>query len=174
MAVSEGTPSEILTTLGRLAFNAYHPVALQCAVTNVFQPIVHNEGDISYDIDISFTAEPDPSGPALRGRIIHHAVATFSHDFPSRLLISFVAGTMFPADDNEDLDLWLNTFQGQKRSKKCEVITDLHVPGSMSDDGRLNYVVKRPLVGHLDVLFVDDELRITKGNMGSVVVVERL
>lgn len=29
------------------------------------------------------------------------------------------------------------------------------------------------MVGYLDVLFIDDELRITRGNRGSIVVVER-
>lgn len=120
---------EPIYTLGRMAFNVYEPVALQCAIKNIFQPIGFNTetGELSYDIDIEFTAAPDPSLPPLKGRMVNHATAAICSEYPNRLLVTFVGGTMRPAEDNEDLLLWKKTFHRQPRGS------------DMSEDGRLGW-----------------------------------
>ncbi len=42
------------------------------------------------------------------------------------------------------------------------------------EDFTQTYVIKRPYVGFADIMYIDDDLRITKGNRGTIVVVERL
>ena len=49
----------------------------------------------------------------------------------------------------------------------------LEKPTGMSTDGSLTYKMKKSPHGHLDVIFLDDELRITRGNKGTVVIAER-
>mmetsp|Transcript_21964 Transcript_21964/g.45760 ORF Transcript_21964/g.45760 Transcript_21964/m.45760 type:complete len:310 (+) Transcript_21964:228-1157(+) len=42
------------------------------------------------------------------------------------------------------------------------------------EDFTQTYVITRPYVGFADIMYIDDDLRITKGNRGTIVVVERL
>lgn len=42
------------------------------------------------------------------------------------------------------------------------------------EDFTQTYVIKRPYVGFVDIMYIDEDLRITKGNRGTIVVVEKL
>ena len=48
----------------------------------------------------------------------------------------------------------------------------------MRQDGSLTYVMKKPIGGHQQVyqqvLYLDDKLRVTVGNKGTIVVVSRM
>ena len=48
------------------------------------------------------------------------------------------------------------------------------VPDSMDADGSMSYTLHRPIGGHgtsyVDVLYLDENLRITRGNAGSIFV----
>lgn len=46
----------------------------------------------------------------------------------------------------------------------------LKTPDSVSDDGSMAYEMAKAPHGHSDVLYLDDDLSITKGNRGSLVV----
>ena len=41
------------------------------------------------------------------------------------------------------------------------------------DDGVARYAMARPIAGHVDVLYLDDDMRVGRGNRGSVTVVRR-
>ena len=41
-------------------------------------------------------------------------------------------------------------------------------------DGSMKYSMGKSPVGFVDILYVDDELRVSRGNRGSIVVAERV
>lgn len=41
-------------------------------------------------------------------------------------------------------------------------------------DGTMTYEMPRAPEGYLDILFLDEDLRVTRGNRGSIVIAERL
>ena len=49
----------------------------------------------------------------------------------------------------------------------------LEKPTGLAADNSMSYKMKKAPLGHLDILYLDDELRITRGNKGSVVIAER-
>ena len=72
--------------------------------------------------------------------------------------------------------------QNVARKKKREIFTafllklfiELQPPSSMDINNSINYSIQRPPTGFLDILFLDNTMRITKGNKNSIVVVERV
>ena len=81
-------------------------------------------------------------------------------------------------------EAWTSTFEAafeKYKPRKRERLMNwllkrmmgLEKPTGMSTDGYMTYKMKKSPHGTLDVLFLDDELRITRGNRGSVVIAER-
>ena len=104
--------------------------------------------------------------------------ATFSDD---RFGVRFTGGT---CPDGEDCEVWNSTFEAafanykpRKRDRLMNWLLKrmmgLQKPTGMSTDGSMTYKMTKSPHGHLDVLFLDDELRVTRGNRGSVVIAER-
>ena len=50
----------------------------------------------------------------------------------------------------------------------------LERPTGLDGDGVMAYQMTKAPEGYLDVMYLDDEWRITKGNRGSIVVAERV
>ena len=79
-----------------------------------------------------------------------------------------VFGTDLPKFNKlEQVQLWMaNLFMGAEPTK------------GMRQDGSLTYVMKKPIGGHQQayqqVLYLDDKLRVTVGNKGTIVVVSRM
>jgi hypothetical protein len=106
-------------------------------------------------------------------------------------MVAFTGGTLMPADEMKNdlskLKLWAKTFEGAYEKADTErsyvgrifqfiikLLLGLTIP---TDDSLLkhsfHFDMKRSPVGYLDVLYLDDDLRITRGNRGTIVVVER-
>ena len=100
----------------------------------------------------------------------------------SRVGVKFTGGSLCP-DSDEECDAWVSTFgeaetyKPRKRQRLMNWLLKrmmgLEKPTGMSTDGSMSYKMKKAPLGHLDILYLDDELRITRGNKGSVVIAER-
>lgn len=182
--------------LGRLSFNIFQPHKLVCTMRSVRNHVSVNgttdEGKtkFSYPLVLDITIHtPDGDLPAI---VINEAHCYENQDVNNRLMVSFTGGTLLPAEevrnDPSKLELWSKTFEGayQKANEErsyfgwifqffLKLVLGLTYP---TDDcltkNSFHFEIKRAPVGYLDVLYLDEDLRITKGNRGTIVVVERV
>merc|ERR1712060_478645 len=99
-----------------------------------------------------------------------------------RLDVSFHEGQLRPAEDTppEMLQEWLRTFGTAQKKRKRTVGTmlkngllrlmmGLRLPDGVAKDGTVAFKMNRPPHGYTDILYIDDKLRVTRGNRGSIV-----
>ncbi|KAL3904992.1 MAG: hypothetical protein SGILL_009857 [Bacillariaceae sp.] len=100
---------------------------------------------------------------------------------PSRLSIWFSGGTLEVQDEVEDLEEWKRIFDMSSvpdRSPEeyanilaAKVLLGAHVPEKMDEDGTMKFSLRRPIGGHesvfVDVVYMDEKLRIMRGHHGS-------
>uniref|UniRef100_A0A7S2QCR7 Plastid lipid-associated protein/fibrillin conserved domain-containing protein n=1 Tax=Zooxanthella nutricula TaxID=1333877 RepID=A0A7S2QCR7_9DINO len=65
------------------------------------------------------------------------------------------------------------TFGDRFKNLAMKLMMGLNMPSGVEDDGTVSFEMTRPPHGHTDILYIDDKLRVTRGNRGSVVVVTR-
>ena len=141
-------------TLGRCSFNMFQPAKLKIQMREVYNDVnLASEG--AYDLGVEFTIVEDGS-PPLRGLLLNRARCSPSG--PAKLDIQFLGSVLMPQDSNIDLDAWREIFK---------------VNPEMDDKGFVRKDMP-PLKNWLDVTYIDDDLRITHGGQGSIVVVKRL
>merc|ERR1712038_444175 len=110
-----------------------------------------------------------------------------------RIGVRFDAGTLSPApgllSSPAKMELWKETFAGAYSKadgergymsglfryviQKFLSVTFPSYESAAASNHTFRYEMKRPPKGFLDVIYLDEDLRITKGNRGSYVVVER-
>mmetsp|Transcript_11162 Transcript_11162/g.15664 ORF Transcript_11162/g.15664 Transcript_11162/m.15664 type:complete len:404 (-) Transcript_11162:337-1548(-) len=133
-----------------------------------------------------------PSGDDLHA-IMHNEGYCFPQT-DERVSVKFTGGTLSPQEsviaDPMKLDLWKKTFanaytkaQAQKgfatKLGESLIYWMLKMTAPSDEDTELRgdhsfkYDIQRSPVGYIDILFLDDDMRITRGNKGSLVVVER-
>lgn len=178
-------PERYVYTLGRLAFNMFEPVKLLVEIERVLQPVfATGKGDeLTHDIVVEFKTIDD-NLPELTGIVKNLAVCyPQSHD---TVRVKFTGGELIPreTENSEAMQQWLAVF-GQDR--KCQLsfkerIMSLFVKWMFGIDkasdldphtGKRAFVMKRSPQGNLKVLYLDDELRITKGNRETVLICQR-
>ena len=126
---------------------------------------------------------------------VRHEALCYETDNEKRLGVIFLGGSLTPAYEvrsNPDLlALWKQTFANaytiadEQRSYAGRVLrlmmkwwfkmsppTDEDAEKSHYHSVR--YDLKRRPKGHLDVLYLDEDLRVTRGNRGTLIVVERM
>lgn len=117
---------------------------------------------------------------------------------PTRLGVKFSRGTLEPRftlssgspDYNASLErAWKETFGGAV-AKEAEAQSYLGRLGSWASNGLMKammgleppvdmsdytqtYSIRRPFTGHVDILYLDEDFRVTRGNKGTIVVCER-
>jgi hypothetical protein len=112
----------------------------------------------------------------------------------NRLGVTFVGGTMCPAhevrSDSAKLALWKEVFANAYKKAEEErsyisaamnyifewlfkLSTPTDEEAMKNDYTAVSFEMKRCPHGYIDVLYVDEDLRITRGNRGTVVVVAR-
>lgn len=169
-------------TLGRLAFNLFEPTGLNVVIDRVRQPVVllGQEEQRSHDIIVEFTIV-DESYPKLSGIVLNQGICyPISHTV---LQVQFTGGRLAPQDPT-NLDDWKAVFSQQKPSQKSwqEKFTSLFLklmfglapPDQMdSETGELSFTMNRSPKGRLAILYLDEELRITRGERGTILVCER-
>ena len=174
-------------TLGRLTFNAFEPSGLLIEIERVTQPIFPTERDneFTHDIIVEFKTI-DPDIPELKGFIKNLAVCTFKDE--TTLEVKFTGGELMPLNirDNEKMAIWLSIF-GQKSTPFSlnikEKIGSLVVKwmfgvGKASpidlQTGKTTFAIAKSPTGILEILYLDDELRITRGKSESILISQRL
>ena len=173
-----------LYTLGRGTFGVFEPKELPCAMGKASNPLVRRKGSdvIDYTIEIPISFK-DAEGRLASGLLVNEAECEVLSD--ERLGVKFTGGYLCPDGDEACVpEAWTSTFEAayanykpRKRERLMNWLLKrmmgLEKPTGMSTDGSMTYKMKKSPHGHLDVIFLDDELRITRGNRGSVVIAER-
>jgi hypothetical protein len=151
----------------------------------------------TYHIVAAFTIEsnlasfPDaPNKDVLRP--IKGIMTTFGYSLPNpdvenRHSIWFTGGRIEPNNDPTDIFAWKKIFTehppkhslGEKaKLLAVKLLMGATVPKPMADDGSMEYSFTRPLGGHgmayVDVIYLDETLRIVRGHRGTVMVFSRL
>lgn len=151
-----------------------------------------------YDIITAFKVESSsplfgPNSPnqnvnhPLRGTITTHGYMIPDPHTPNRHSIWFSSGKIEPNVEDKNLDLWKRAFSGgtlrRHLSEKARVLAaklllGALVPSKMEDDGSMEFEMTRPIGGHgsayVDVLYMDENLRIVQGHRGSLFVSTRV
>lgn len=152
--------------------------------------------EIKQSSDTSSKENYAPTIIRVPAQLVNYGVCTPSSSHPSRLSVKFTGGILQPNFDmncpsNTQLTMaWKQTFEGaiskelQSQSifaKVSSTVSNVVMKLMMGlrppvDDGSLtqSYWIERPIVGYLDILYMDDDIRVSRGNRGTVVVVERV
>ncbi|CAM9667944.1 unnamed protein product, partial [Choristocarpus tenellus] len=138
-------------------------------------------GTHTYSICTNFVTRDEK---ALRGRLILEGSCEEHPKRSDRLNVRFLSGYIEP-DDGQDLDAWCAVIgQRDGASKKrlkaravelmLKLVFGYRPPrGGLGEHGEMSYTMTRPPKGSLDILYLDEELRVTRGQRGSVIIVER-
>ncbi|MCO5574017.1 hypothetical protein L7F22_027795 [Adiantum nelumboides] len=147
------------SSLGSLTFNVFKPVDLQIALYNMYQHVAMENAD-SYSLITEFSiVDPSAGDAPLQGLIVNRC--RYSVGGSNRLLVKFVSCEMRPRfSEKAELTAWLKTLKEAN-------------PG-MDESGCAVVPFPMPIKGWSDVLYMDDEMRIQKGNKGGVSVLKLL
>lgn len=181
-------------TLGRISFNMFQPkklVVTICHPENGVLNVVKKSDQLSH-----LEYEDVSTYNVINNIIIHTAggdlpaeLLVEGHCFPetdTRRKVGFTSGTLrkhASIDENETLQkLWDDTFQDayakadQERGyleSSLQWVMKKMMKMTFPTDESMRYEMNRVIYGYLDVLFLDEDLRITKGNRGSIVIMTR-
>jgi hypothetical protein len=171
-------------SLGRLAFNMFQPKDLKVVINEVSQPVFPIQGSSqrTHDIVVEFTTSRNDL-PPLQGIVRNLGVCEPGSD--TALQVQFTGGTLEPAAGT-DLQAWNHLLSQPSASSVfnpkdwfqdlfLKVMFGLVPPdGVAPETGRSEFQMKRSPKGSLEILYLDEELRITKGEKGTVLVCERI
>lgn len=182
-------------TLGRMSFNIFQPAKLACTVRSIRNPVIKQgttkcgQEKFSYPLAVDITIHTEYGDlPAI---LINEAECYEHTDINNRLMVSFTGGTLLPSpelrNDEAKLALWSKTFEGAYEQADKErsymgwvlqfllkIVMGLSYPSDESlAKHSFHFDMKRSPIGYLDVLYLDEDIRITKGNRGTIVVAER-
>mmetsp|Transcript_129991 Transcript_129991/g.417295 ORF Transcript_129991/g.417295 Transcript_129991/m.417295 type:complete len:331 (+) Transcript_129991:88-1080(+) len=176
-------------TLGALSFGMFEPQDMKVKIEKTTQKVAPNEdGTRNWDISLHISCV-DERYPSFKADITTNGKIRPGKDKDGtnrRLEVWFTQGSLTPAagmsaDVKSD---WLRTFRTALKEKKWTVggmlkdgmmrlMMGLRVPESVDDDGTVTFQMNKPPHGYTDILYIDDMLRVTKGNRGSIVAVTR-
>ncbi|MCH2048585.1 MAG: PAP/fibrillin family protein [Trichodesmium sp. ALOHA_ZT_67] len=170
-------------TLGKLAFNMFQPTNLKLVIDSVKQPVVllGEKSKRSHDIVVEFSII-DELFPPLKGIVRNLAVC---YPVDNKNLQAEFTGGIFAPQKCENLSTWKDIFVQAKASKKglkeqlmsvfFKLMFGLTPPQGMNTEtGEISFTMKRSPKGRLEILFLDEELRITKGKKENILIFERM
>lgn len=151
----------------------------------------------TYHVVAAFTIEPPlASFPDAPNKDVHRPIkgimTTFGYSLPdpkvpNRHSIWFTGGRIEPNNDPADIFEWKRLFTlhppkhtwGEKaKLLAVKLLMGATVPESMAEDGSMEFAFTRPLGGHgmayVDVVYLDETLRIVRGHRGTIMVFSRL
>lgn len=149
----------------------------------------------SYHFKVDLTIHT-PDGN-LEATLINKGFCRENENRNNRMSVTFTGGILIPgyqtSNDNGKLALWERTFaNAYERAREERTIlgwiyhcclvfflgltlpTDSKHLGSSRNKNSFHFDIKRPPKGFFDVLYLDDDMRITKGNRGTISVLERV
>ncbi|ELS05612.1 PAP_fibrillin [Xenococcus sp. PCC 7305] len=182
----EDEANRYVYTLGRLAFNKFEPVNLRVAIEQVSQPVfaTGQENEYTHDIIVEFEII-EPGFPQLKGIVKNLAVCTPVDE--DTVQVKFTGGELMPLD-NQDPELrkqWQEIFGDSQKVSRVSLLDRLkfwfvqtmfgmgQVSAIDSVTGIKHFEIKKSPKGLLKLIYLDDELRITKGNRETVLVCQR-
>ncbi|CAM9223735.1 unnamed protein product [Scytosiphon promiscuus] len=178
-------------TLGRLVFNIFEPVGLPVLLTdiqNVIGPRPENTQPTSYSICTRWVSR---DGSGLRGRTEISGLCWEDSSDPNRILVMFDKGYVRP-DEGQELESWskvmgvkdmeaanekgvLSTLKEGFAKLLLKVAFGFRGPAeSLGPEGELSYEMKRSPKASLDILYMDEQLRVTRGAQGALVISSRI
>jgi len=146
----------------------------------------------AFTIESSIAAFPDAPNKdvirPIRGIMTTYGYSLPDPDTPNRHSVWFTGGRIEPNNDMSDILPWKNFFTlhppshsfGEKaKLLAVKLLMGATIPKEVDEeDGSMNYVFTRPLGGHgmvyVDVLYIDESLRIVKGQRGTTFVFSRV
>ena len=162
-------------------------------------PVKSFSYDFIIDITIHIPGRDDLSAYMLNESYCYRSSETRHQDGGrknSRMKVCFTGSTLMPAQDvlvdETKMNLWNNTFNQrayQKAQKELSLVDTLiqsftkrllgitlstTTTTTSTSTPHLRLDFKKQLHGHFDVLYVDEDIRITRGNRGTIVVLNRL
>jgi hypothetical protein len=145
----------------------------------------------------AFTIEPNlaayPDAPnkdvrrAIRGIMTTYGYTLPDPEVPNRHSIWITGGRIEPNNDPADIKEWMRLFTlhppkhgygEQAKLLAVKLLMGATIPEHINDDGSMDYSFTRPLGGHgvayVDVLYLDNSLRVVRGHRGTFFVFSRL
>ena len=124
----------------------------------------------------------------INGILTNQAYVIPDPNIPNRLSIWFSGGDLEVQDEPADLHEWLKVFDSASAPDRnlreyasvlaARVILGALIPEEIKDDGKMSFELRRPIGGHgqahCDILYMDEDLRIMRGHLGSVYVCTRV
>lgn len=184
-----GELREEVFTLGRLSFNLYEPSDMEWKIERTLNPVRPvqdgKDGEREYEFWVDIRCD-DPRYPPFKGLMKNYGRCKPDPEKPARLEVWFTGGSLAPAPDMDPtlLPKWKETFGAAMGAKKPSILSrlgdwamkmmmGLKKPEEVKEDGSMEYEMAKAPHGYTDILYMDEDLRITKGNRGTVVVVDR-
>lgn len=145
-------------TLGRVAFNAFKPLGQEVVITETYNHVGQASED-EYLIISKISVKVGEGEEPLEGLVVN--AGKFSFVNPKDMEVVFVSTTLRPLHPEKENDLrrWKEVFQEANPSMDERGFVTVQLPAAK---------------GKLDLLYLDEEMRITKGNLGNVFVANRL
>jgi len=129
----------------------------------------------------------------LEATLINRGFCTPSNDVDNRMMVKFTSSSLIPKDNTRiskaamDKVLWIRKFANvyEKADRERSYLgwglyyglkwfMGLTYPTDMLDeDHGFHYEMKKPMGFYFDVLYLDEDIRITKGSRGTIVVTSR-
>lgn len=198
----KGQEHVVQYTMGRLSFGIFQPHHLVCTIRSVRNSIILCEDEefqvdgqktFTYPIQIDLTIHT-PKGD-LSATMCHAALCYELPEHENRLGVTFRGGSLTPTysvrSDPALMAVWEEVFDHayskaeEERSFMSSVMqyvfkkvfqlstpTDEDIEKDATHSA--SFEMNRSPRGYLDVLYLDEDLRITRGNRGTIIVVERV
>jgi hypothetical protein len=161
----------------------FEPTELKLVIDRVLQPVfLLGDGEQrSHDVIVDFTTA-DESFPPLSGIVRNKGVC---HPVSDTVLQARYTGGILAPQDPDKLDDWRAVFGQQSQKTKrtfwenlrfglLRLMFGLVPPQAMNfETGEVKFIMERSPKGSLEILYIDEELRITRGERGTVLVFER-
>ena len=152
----------------------------------------------TYHVVTAFTIESPmaafPNAPnkdvirPIKGIMTTYGYSLPDPDVPNRHSIWFTGGRIEPNNDVSDVLSWKkfftlhppkHSFTEKAKLLAVKLLMGATIPEEVDpEDGSMNYVFTRPLGGHgmayVDVIFMDESLRIVRGQRGTIFVFSRV
>jgi hypothetical protein len=145
-------------TLGRVTFNAFKPLGQEVVITETYNHVGQASED-EYLIISKISVKVGEGEESLEGLVVN--AGKFSFVNPKDMEVVFVSTTLRPLHPEKENDLrrWKEVFQEANPSMDERGFATVQLPAAK---------------GKLDLLYLDEEMRITKGNLGNLFVTNRL
>jgi PAP_fibrillin len=182
-------PHNLVCTVRSTRQSIHSRASVKDPTTGQTNPHKFQTFDYPISLDLTIHA-PKGDLPAI---LYHSGVCYQSPKDPQRMDVVFKGSTLLPAqevlNDPALLQIWKETFHNayndsasttnesswnQALQWALQWWFQMELPHHVEQDYSVHFQMKRPPRGHLEFLYLSERLRITKGNRGTLVVVERM